>query len=147
MTLYVMDTDHLSLFDRNHPIVVSRVLGARQSGSKEMFTTVVSLEEQVKGRLAQINKVAANPERLVLAYRRLTRTFELFAHLDILDYDAVADRCFREFRKAGVRIGTQDLRIASIVLAHDGVLLTRNLGDFEQVPGLLLEDWSIEPSD
>ncbi|NJN13673.1 MAG: type II toxin-antitoxin system VapC family toxin, partial [Richelia sp. RM2_1_2] len=39
--------------------------------------------------------------------------------------------------------GTQDLRISSIVLSCDGILLTRNLQDFEKVPGLKIQNWSI----
>lgn len=35
-----------------------------------------------------------------------------------------------------------DLRIASIVLAHDAALLSANLSDFRKVPGLKVEDWS-----
>ncbi|MEM9948884.1 MAG: type II toxin-antitoxin system VapC family toxin [Cyanobacteria bacterium P01_D01_bin.36] len=140
MTLYVMDTDHLSLFDRNHPVVVSRVLTSRQTVSEKLSTTVVSLEEQVKGRLAQISKAATNPEHLILAYQRLSTALNVFDGLMILDYNAVADGYFREFRKAGVRVGTQDLRIASIVLAHGGVLLTRNRRDFEKVAGLSFQD-------
>jgi tRNA(fMet)-specific endonuclease VapC len=42
-----------------------------------------------------------------------------------------------------LRIGTQDLRIASIVLANDATLLTRNLKDFEKIPELSMQDWSI----
>ena len=34
-----------------------------------------------------------------------------------------------------------DLKIASIVLVHDATLLSRNLRDFRQVPGLRVEDW------
>jgi tRNA(fMet)-specific endonuclease VapC len=52
-------------------------------------------------------------------------------------------KCFREFRKAGIRIGTLDLRIAAITLTSDGILLSRNLKDFEKVPGLTIQDWSI----
>jgi tRNA(fMet)-specific endonuclease VapC len=36
-----------------------------------------------------------------------------------------------------------DLKIAAIVLAHDGMLLSRNLADFRQVIGLRVEDWTI----
>jgi tRNA(fMet)-specific endonuclease VapC len=34
-----------------------------------------------------------------------------------------------------------DLKIASIALAHDATLLTRNTRDFAQVPGLRIENW------
>jgi tRNA(fMet)-specific endonuclease VapC len=44
-------------------------------------------------------------------------------------------------RHARIRVGTQDLRIASIALAHNALLVSANLQDFEQVPGLRVEDW------
>jgi tRNA(fMet)-specific endonuclease VapC len=40
-----------------------------------------------------------------------------------------------------IRIGTMDLKIASICLAHDALLLSRNRVDFEKVPGLRVENW------
>ena len=40
-----------------------------------------------------------------------------------------------------IRIGTMDLRIASIALAQGGILLSRNLRDFERVPDLKVENW------
>ena len=34
-----------------------------------------------------------------------------------------------------------DLKIASIALANDATLLTRNTNDFRRVPGLRIADW------
>jgi tRNA(fMet)-specific endonuclease VapC len=142
MTLYVMDTDILSLYQRNHPQVCERIRLARQS-NLIITMTVVTVEEQYAGRLAQIRK-AQKPEDLIAAYERLTATFSLFSQLEILKYNRAADDRFRQFRQQGIRIGTQDLRIASIAIAHNGIIVTRNLKDFGQVPGLMLEDWSVE---
>jgi len=36
-----------------------------------------------------------------------------------------------------------DLRIAAIAIANDLTLLTRNAIDFERVPNLHFEDWTI----
>lgn len=145
MTLYVLDTDHLSLFERRHPAVSKRILNTRRSSLDTLSTTVVSMEEQLKGRLAQISKAAAVTDELILSYERLKVTFRMFSSLNVLEYGIAADIRFREFRKAGIRIGTQDLRIASIALSSNGVLVTRNRRDFEKVPGLSFQDWSIEP--
>lgn len=141
MTCYILDTDHLSLYERAHPQVCARIVQIRRKSLDMLATTVVSMEEQYVGRLAQIRK-ADTPQALVNAYGKLKITFGLFSQLDILDYTLDADRYFRSFRQAGIRIGTQDLRIAAIALAHNGILLTRNLRDFEKVPKLSVQDWS-----
>ena len=39
------------------------------------------------------------------------------------------------------KIGRADLLIACITLAHRATLVTRNLKDFRQVPGLPIESW------
>jgi tRNA(fMet)-specific endonuclease VapC len=62
MVLYVLDTDHLSLYQRSHPQVCDRIRVARQDGTV-LKTTVVTVEEQYGGRLAQIRK-AQTPERV-----------------------------------------------------------------------------------
>ena len=40
-----------------------------------------------------------------------------------------------------VRIGTMDLTIAASALGHNALVLSGNLRDFQQVPGLDVEDW------
>jgi tRNA(fMet)-specific endonuclease VapC len=43
--------------------------------------------------------------------------------------------------KAGTPIGANDLLVASIALARDFVLVTRNGREFSRVPGLRVEEW------
>ena len=139
---YFLDTDHLSLYQRSHHPICDRILKTRQQPNTKLKTTIITLEEQYAGRLAQIHK-ASSSETLISSYGRLKLTFELFSDLEIVDYDHKADEYFRRFRQMGIRIGTQDLRIASITLASDGILLTRNRRDFEKIPDLIIQDWSI----
>jgi len=48
---------------------------------------------------------------------------------------------FERLRQQRVRIGTMDLKIAAIALEHNALGLSGNLRDFQQVPGLDVEDW------
>jgi len=41
---------------------------------------------------------------------------------------------------------SMDLKIAAIVLSHRATLLSRNMVDFAQVPGLGVEDWTLPES-
>ena len=58
----------------------------------------------------------------------------------VCEFDDRAMAEFKRLKALKVRIGTMDLRIASIVLVHDATLITRNRRDYEQVPGLRVED-------
>jgi len=56
---------------------------------------------------------------------------------------AISQSSQNELLKQKIRIGTQDLRIAAIALSLNGIVVTRNLKDFEKVPNLKILDWSI----
>ena len=139
MSLYVLDTDHLSLHLRGHQRVRERLA---LMASDSVAITIVTAEEQLRGRLAQVSKAAAGSARSA-AYTYLHRAITDLAKLNILDYDAAAENIYRELKRQHLRVGSQDLRIAAITLANQGLLVTRNRSDFGQIPGLALEDWTI----
>jgi hypothetical protein len=55
MTLWVLDTDHLSLLERGNPKIQDR-LGQIETNSVAIM--IVTLEEKVKERLAAINNLS-----------------------------------------------------------------------------------------
>ncbi|MBW4570927.1 MAG: type II toxin-antitoxin system VapC family toxin [Tolypothrix carrinoi HA7290-LM1] len=131
MATYILDTDHLSFYGRNHPTVVARL----QAIQVQLTTTAINVEEQLRGRLAQIAE-ARDGATLSSAYQRLVETVMMLSEFDVLQYDTKSREIYQELKGRRIRVGTQDLRIASITLAYKGILLTRNLQDFEKVPGL-----------
>jgi tRNA(fMet)-specific endonuclease VapC len=139
MTLYIFDTDHLSLYGRNHPVLIDRLL----LQSIVLTTTAINVEEQVRGRLAQISE-AKEGDAVANAYRWLSETVKLLSEFEVLQFTVEAQSIYRELKSQRIRVGTQDLRIASIVLANKGILLSRNARDFDRVPNLIVENWTIE---
>ncbi|MEX0268381.1 type II toxin-antitoxin system VapC family toxin [Leptolyngbyaceae cyanobacterium UHCC 1019] len=85
MTPYIFDTDHLSLYGRNHPAVVSRM----EDTKVQLITTAINAEEQLRGRLAQITE-AGNDTKRGVTYRWLTETIAFLSAFEILQYDAQA---------------------------------------------------------
>jgi tRNA(fMet)-specific endonuclease VapC len=69
------------------------------------------------------------------------RSVEQLGQSLILPYDGPAAAHFQILRQLKLGIGTMDTKIAAIVLANGAKLLSRNLRDFERVPGLDVEDW------
>ena len=137
--MLVLDTDHLVELDRgsSQGAALQRKL---EDAGDEVATTIISAEEQFRGWLAQIHR-QRDPHEQIATYQRLQRRIAFFAAWHVLPWDTDAADILQGLRRQRVRIGTMDLKIASIVLAHDATLLSRNLRDFQQVPNLRVEDW------
>jgi tRNA(fMet)-specific endonuclease VapC len=138
MIHFIMDTDALTLFQEGHPGVCAEFL---QRPADSVGITVLSVEEQLSGWYAQLRR-AKRPERLAWAYRRLSESVQFLARLEILTYDEKAMQRFEQLRKQKIKIGRTDLRIAATVLEHGATLVTENMRDFKQGPGLKIVSWS-----
>jgi len=143
LKVYILDTDILTLFERGHPGVVTRV---GQTPFHELGITVITAEEQIRGRLAQIRRHSSNRSQILEyleSYRWFRETVETIRDFSILDYDARAHAVYESLRQQKLRIGTSDLRIASITLSVGGILISRNSIDFSKVAGLVIQDWTV----
>ena len=124
--IVILDTDHLTVIQRRAEPAYSR-LRTRLSklSPKTVQTTIVSFEEQMRGWLAVISG-ARNQPREVLAYRHLQALLRFFNEIPVLDYSEIVAARFEELRHSKLRVGSMDLKIASIALSQDGLLLSRN---------------------
>jgi tRNA(fMet)-specific endonuclease VapC len=137
--MLVLDTNHIQEISRG-TVVGAKLLQRLAASGEENATTVISVDETLRGWLAEI-RVRQDVVEQISPYLRLYRAMEFYASWLVLLWDEDAAERFRSLRAAGIRIGTQDLKIAAIVLAHVATLLTRNSKDFAQVPGLKFANW------
>jgi tRNA(fMet)-specific endonuclease VapC len=139
----LLDTDHLTVLRyADHPRCAGLMARLVASGEQPLVTTVVNVEEQMRGWLAEINRLR-DLHKQVPIYARLVSLIDSLQRWEIIAFDArAADECKR-LQKQRIRIGTQDLKIASIALVQDALLLSANLSDFRRVPGLRVENWLV----
>jgi len=137
--MILFDTDILTHYWAGH----ARVLAKAEAANEAPVTSVVSRIEVLQGRFASV-LTAADENQLLQANERLAATDRNLAKWTIVPIDAAAAAEFAQLRqnKKLRKIGRKDLLIASIALAHRAILVTRNLRDFQLVPGLQLENWA-----
>ena len=67
--------------------------------------------------------------------------------VEIIDYgyDATVEygKIRADLEKKGVPIGPLDMLIASHAKSLDVILVTNNVGEFERIPGLRIENWTV----
>jgi tRNA(fMet)-specific endonuclease VapC len=126
------------LFDQGHAKVCQEVLA---HPIHDLALTVITAEESISGWYTQLRR-AKTRKNLESAYLQLTDTIQALSRWRILPFtEAAMDRYDRlKAMKLGVRAA--DLRIAAITLEHGGVLVTRNLRDFQRIPSIAVVDWA-----
>lgn len=138
MSLHILDTDILVLFQEGHELVCGRVLSRSVD---QLATTVITVEEQLSGWYTLLRR-AKGAEQLARAYQRLADNVQLLSRFQILSFTEPAIGRFEQLKSLKLGVRHMDLRIAAIALEHGGTLVTRNTSDFRGVPGLTIEDWS-----
>ena len=130
----------MKILDSDHCVAVLRAqldLTGHVTPDEELGITAISVGELVHG--------ATKSQR---SADNLARLDVLLAALTILPFDEWSARRFGQLKaqleQAGEVISDLDLQIASIVLEHNGVLVTHNqkhFGRLTELVSLFLEDW------
>jgi tRNA(fMet)-specific endonuclease VapC len=141
--MILLDTDIFSLLELPDSPGYARLRAriAQLDPPQPVATTVITYEEQSRGRLATVN-AARTPQQLVQAYAHLRQHVLNYSKIPIVGFDGAAALAAATLQKSKLRLGTMDIRIAAIALTNDALLLSRNLRDFRRVPDLRVEDWT-----
>jgi len=138
--MILLDTDHFSVFtderDPRHGLLNTRL----EAAAEQVACTIVSVEEVLRGWLALIHRLR-EVHRQLPAYARLGQLFNVLSDWEIVLFDERAADQFADLRRRRIRIGTMDLKIASIALVNDAMLVSANLRDYSPVPDLRCENW------
>jgi tRNA(fMet)-specific endonuclease VapC len=72
---------------------------------------------------------------------------DLLKEVQLLDFDAACAEHFGQVRgtllQKGITVSRMDLLIASVALVHNLTVVTHNTADYQNIPGLRLDDWLI----
>ena len=141
MTVWILDTDHVSLLLERHSQVSRQVA---ETGANVVLT-IVTVQELFNGWIVRIN-AATELEDLIRLYSKLSCTIALSKRITVLDFDEVAAERYQQVLRENPLLAKKrlqkDMRIAAIALSLGATVVTRNQRDFSQVPGLLIEDWT-----
>lgn len=128
---FLLDTNILSTHLRRPAGLAHRFF--QYSG--RLYTTSIALAELF---VWAYNR--PDPRKLLNAIDEL-----LFEEVSILNYER---GCANEFgrvriqlRRSGIEVPSVDLMIASVAIVYDLTLVTHNTKDFQNIPGLRLDDW------
>jgi len=139
MSLFVLDTDILSLYYLGEPIVV-RMVSSRPPS--DLAISIVTVDEQLTGWYT-LTRRAREPIDIAHAYARLADAVVRLARWRILLYTESAIARVAGLKPLRLNVRLMDLRITAIALENGATVVTRNGRDFARVPGLSIEDWSV----
>jgi len=138
--MILLDSDHLSVLlevrDAKRIALISRI----DETPDDCAIPIIVVEEHLRSWLAEIRR-ANDVHKQIVPYMRLSKLIGFLLKSTIIGWNEPAADRFQDLKFLRRRIGPQDLKIACIALANDALLLSANLRDFAQVPGLRVENW------
>jgi tRNA(fMet)-specific endonuclease VapC len=108
----------------------------------EIAVSVISVEEQLSGWYLALRK-AKQTAALPTIYGQMTESIRSLKNFSIHTLTHNANQRYDQLLTLKLGVRKMDLRIAAIALENGATVVTRNRRDFQRVPGLIFEDWSV----
>ncbi len=139
--MIVLDSDIVTLLSYGQTDKLQQRMASVQ-GSEELAVTIITRMEILRGRFDNILK-AANEDELLKAMDRFRASRDLLNSFRLFEINDAVGQHFKQMMKTKKRPRRRgDMLIACISLAHNALLVTRNVKDYKDVPGLRVENWA-----
>jgi tRNA(fMet)-specific endonuclease VapC len=138
VSLFLLDTDHLTLYQMGHPQLLQNV--ARHL-THQLAISVITVEEQLTGWQTVLRQ-AKDDARRERIYLRMALTVEALSGWLVVPLSRAAMSRHATLIRQRLNVGSNDLKIAATAQEQNATVVTRNLRDFGRVPGLTCEDWT-----
>ncbi|MGK7959694.1 type II toxin-antitoxin system VapC family toxin [Crocosphaera sp.] len=137
--MYLLDTDTLTHLHAGNINVINRIESLQD---EEIAITIITKVEILRGRIDYLLK-ASSGQDLIKAQELFSRSETLLNQLPVILIDENSANQFERFKTVSKlrKIGRADMLIASIALANQAILVTRNLRHFRQFPNLSVQNW------
>ncbi len=141
--MFILDTDHLVVLQKRSGADFTNLLRRLSRYDRSaFFVTIVSFHEQIGGWYQYLGR-ATSSAGVVRGYAKLETILGDFAKAQVLPFTDAAADIFEDLRRQKIRVATMDLRIGAIAIANRMTVLTRNTVDFQRIPNLSFEDWTV----
>ncbi len=132
--MYLFDTDAMSQIIKKNPSILF-IRKIASLNSENQFTTAITIGELVYGAYK-----SNRPEYFIGKLEEL-----VLPNIQILSFDENAAKIYGKLgaslERKGTPLSEPDLRIASIAICNELIIITGNVKHFLKVPGLTVEDW------
>lgn len=135
--LYMLDTNICSFIMRERPVKLLTVLQDRVQNKDRLVISAITYAEL---RYGAIGKKASPKHNLIVD--QFMERIDGVLPWDKASVDATV-AIKRHLAERGTPIGENDAAIAGNAIAAGCVLVTNNTREFERVPNLIIQDWSV----
>jgi tRNA(fMet)-specific endonuclease VapC len=140
MSRFLLDTDTVTLAHYGHPQAIQHLV---QHPDSDIAIPAISVQEQMRGWLARLNRLSVAKDVADWYDFLVKRMFPVWNRYELISFSEPAILRFEQLRAMRLNIGLMDLRISAVALQDGFTVVTRNQRDFNRVPGLTSEDWSV----